>query len=111
MEQYMPKAAVVKEIYGLMTDEEEKEWDRQREEMHELYIEESKQTNIKFGVKYTCTKSFELIVKSYYGDFCSHFTKGKEYNCIFPNQLIDDYNCRISVPNEYQKYFVPLAEE
>lgn len=111
MEQYIPKSALVKEMYGLMTDEEEKEWDRQRKEMCELYIEHSKRTNIKFGVKYTCTQSFELIIKGYYGDFYSHFTKDREYNCIAPNQLIDDYNCCIFVTNEYQKYFVPLTEK
>gem|GEM_PF-4558858 len=30
---------------------------------------------------------------------------------IFKIALIDDHNCRIFVPNEYQKHFVPLTEK
>ena len=94
------------EIYGLMSDAEEEEWECNRTETHELYKKLSENTKIKFGCTYLCIESFRQQEPLTY---CFNvFTKGNKYYCHCPNQLIDDHNSNTVIDESNQNKFIQI---
>lgn len=95
-----------REVYGLMSEAEEREWERNRTEMHELYKKLSEKTKIKFGFTYLCTESFRQ--KEPYTGCWNRFTKGRKYHCRCPNQLTDDHNSGTVIEEANQNKFLQI---